>query len=319
VRLSITAIIVSYNSSAVLADCIRALSATLSPARILVVDNSSVDGSAVIAQKCGADIIVNSSNLGYGAACNVGAKTVTTDLMIFVNPDVCITAIDDLELSRIAAKKPLGLVAPRTLNEGLAEDVAPSTRRASPWPISVVREAVGPLIPRKLTDWIRAVDYVKSGKFWLSGAVLLCARSEFMRLGGFDERLFLYYEDRELSLQYARRGLPLSITDAIAGRHSWGGSSGESQRGGPATKAASALSSIEFVAITRGPFMGRCAWWLYVPLSRTAVAVAWLAAHISLSRGAGKRDELEARNMAMAAFISEESPCYPFVKALARK
>jgi hypothetical protein len=60
---------------------------------------------------------------------------------------------------------------------------------------------------------------------WVSAALLLADAGEFSRLGGFDPRFFLYYEDRDLSARYRAAGLPVGTTNALAGRHSGSSSS----------------------------------------------------------------------------------------------
>src|SRR5205085_2911540 len=106
--------------------------------------------------------------------------------------------------------------------------------------------------------------------------LLLCARTEFLKLGGFDERLFLYYEDQELSRRYVKHGLPLSVTDVVTGQHVRGRSSGAEPRLRRVPTGASAMSSIEFVGINHGPLAGRCAWRLYHGLRRCATIVVKL-------------------------------------------
>jgi GT2 family glycosyltransferase len=56
--------------------------------------------------------------------------------------------------------------------------------------------------------------------------MLLARRAEFLRLGGFDRRFFLYYEDRDLAARYRQAELPIRITTALEGAHAESGSSG---------------------------------------------------------------------------------------------
>jgi hypothetical protein len=55
--------------------------------------------------------------------------------------------------------------------------------------------------------------------------MLLVDRIEFLRLGGFDPRFFLYYEDRDLAARYRQAGSPIRLTSALSGVHTVGNSS----------------------------------------------------------------------------------------------
>ena len=317
--LPITVIIVSYNSAAVLPVCIEALHEHISPAQLLVVDNVSTDTSVAVAREHGAEVIVNSVNGGFGAGCNRGARSARSDLLLFVNPDVRLTSVDGVRLREFASRKPLGLIAPRTLRAENPRDGASTLRKVTPWPCFVAREALGPVFPRETSRGLSTSLDSPGRRSWLSGALLLCARSEFLGLGGFDERLFLYYEDQELSRRYAEHGLPLSVTDAIAGRHVGGGSSGVKHNRRPIPRAASAISSIELVGIMHGPHAARRAWRLYRWLHQCAAAVTWLTARGPLStRSAQKRDELRSTQSAIVELLTASDSCYPVVKSLAR-
>jgi len=53
----------------------------------------------------------------------------------------------------------------------------------------------------------------------------LARRDEFLEIGGFDEAIFLYYEDFDLSRAYAARGLPILSTSSVTVDHAGQGSS----------------------------------------------------------------------------------------------
>jgi N-acetylglucosaminyl-diphospho-decaprenol L-rhamnosyltransferase len=315
----ITAIIVSHNSVGALPTCLDSLRERLAPDQLLVVDNASTDASVAVADEHGADVIVSRVNGGFGAGCNLGACSARNDLLLFVNPDVCITAVDAVKLSELAGRRPLGLVAPRALLTEDAEHDESTLRKSLPWPCVVAREAIGPVLPREFSRWLSRYLDSPGRRAWLSAALILCARDEFLNAGGFDERLFLYYEDQELSRRYERHGLPLSITDAVAGRHVGGGSSADDGLLHPVRRAASAISSIEMVGIRHGPRPAWRAWILYRVLQRCAIAVIWLAARSPLaSRSEQKHKELRSTQSAVMTLLAGPAPCYPMVKALAR-
>jgi GT2 family glycosyltransferase len=317
VRSPISAIVVSYNSAAVLAGCLQALRERLEPAELLVVDNASRDESPAIARGLGARVISNRVNAGFGAGCNRGAHAAKNELLLFANPDVQVAAVDVAGLNERLNERPLGLLAPRALLADDGEQLESSLRRSLPWPCNVAREALGPVLPRELSRRLLAsVDAPGKGS-WLSGAMLLCARAEFLDLGGFDERLFLYYEDQELSRRYRTNGLPLSVTDAITARHVRGGSSAADGALRAIPRAASALSSVEVVGIISGPRNLRIAWVLLTALRRCAAAWVGITARGRLhGRGRRKLEELQSTKGAIAELLREPSPSYPQVKSL---
>jgi len=317
---SITAIVVSYNSAEVLPGCIEALREGLAPDQVLVVDNASGDKSVAVAHDLEADVIANRVNVGFGAGCNIGAQEANCELLLFVNPDVRIESVDSTKLSELTSLRPFGLLAPRALLTTDSEHEDPSRRRILPWPCDIVREALGPVLPHEISDRLFALLARPGKQSWLSGALLFAARHEFLGIGGFDERLFLYYEDQELSRRYARQGIPLTTTDAIAARHVRGGSSNAIGTLRPVPRAASAISSIELAGIMHGTRAARCAWWLYRALSRLAATLVCLASRGPLAtRGLRKRDELRGTAYAAVRLLEEPSPHYPLVKMLARR
>src|SRR5438132_8752378 len=113
--LPVTANIVTYNSALVLPECISGLRRHVAPDQLLVIDNASTDGSAGVARDHGAEVVVNHVNQGFGAGCNLGARLAENDVLLFVNPDVCVTSADPLRLREIIDRRPFGLIAPREL------------------------------------------------------------------------------------------------------------------------------------------------------------------------------------------------------------
>jgi len=211
---SITAIVVSYDSAEVLPACLDALAGEGVPA--LVVDNASSDGSGEIARARGAVVIANLRNEGYGRANNQGVAASTTPYVLIVNPD--------LELRRGAAAALLaaaelypdaGMLAPRI--------VEPSGR--------VFLQPRSLLSPAHLN---RAGDMdIPEGDAclpFLSGACLLIRREVFLKLGGFDPAIFLFYEDDDLCRRMRDAGHALVHVDGAEAGHGRGRSSGSSAK-----------------------------------------------------------------------------------------
>jgi len=58
--------------------------------KVIVVDNDSKDNFIELVEKLNfekLEIIKNTENLGFGKACNQGAKNSTSDFILFLNPD----------------------------------------------------------------------------------------------------------------------------------------------------------------------------------------------------------------------------------------
>jgi glycosyltransferase involved in cell wall biosynthesis len=85
----ITLIIPVYNGERYLAKAIHsALSQTLPPTEVLVVDDGSTDGSAAIARSFGPPVhVLTQANLGPAVARNLGAVHAAGDLLAFVDAD----------------------------------------------------------------------------------------------------------------------------------------------------------------------------------------------------------------------------------------
>lgn len=86
---SVTVVIVNWNGGALLDACLACLAQqTLPPARVLVMDNGSTDGSAQRARLVpGVTVRMLGSNLGFAAANNLAIRECDTEFIALLNPD----------------------------------------------------------------------------------------------------------------------------------------------------------------------------------------------------------------------------------------
>ena len=104
----VSAIVVSYNTRALLLDCLRAYYACSDvPAEAIVVDNASTDGSAdaVAHEFPEAKVIRLPENVGFGRANNAGLQQAEGRFILLLNPDVtvmpgCVGRLADFLLVR---------------------------------------------------------------------------------------------------------------------------------------------------------------------------------------------------------------------------
>lgn len=205
---TLSLIIVSFNSAAVLEGCLRSIGEGY---EVIVVDNASSDESAAIAQRLGARVIVNPRNLGYGAACNRGAAAASGTELIFLNPDVRLAPGCLDKLLEMAASFPqAAALGPRIIN-------ADGTRMFQ------AHSYIEMQSQRMCTE--EALPGGDCSVGFLSGAILMVRRRAFEAVGGFDEAIFLYYEDDDLCHRLRQNGAALIYVHEALARHSKGTSS----------------------------------------------------------------------------------------------
>lgn len=213
----VTIVIPAYRSAGVIGSCLAAARAA-GATRAVVVDNASPDDTAETARAAmpEATILCQPANEGFGAACNRGLAAVDTDFALLLNPDAELAPDALAELLAAADRHPdAGLLGP--LIRGADGTWEPSHNVALP-----DRRA----IQRRRGDPQPDGDLCAS---FLSGAVLLVRMSAYRAVGGFDERIFLYYEDDDLCLRHVRAGWSLVLAPAATCIHQGGASSGGSR------------------------------------------------------------------------------------------
>ena len=208
-------VIVNWNSGAQLRDCLQSFEAvandSVAVARITVVDNASVDGSAERLQTTMPLVVIrNDDNRGFAAACNQAAASCQAEYLLFLNPDMRLMP-GSLEVpARYLASEHhenVGIVSIQLIDAN--GDVARNTAR-EPTAWSMIGSSIGldrlmPSVfpPHFVSEWAhddtRTVDQVM-------GAFLFVRRKMFEALGGFDERFFVYYEDLDFAIRARKRG-----------------------------------------------------------------------------------------------------------------
>jgi hypothetical protein len=177
---------------------------------VIVVDNASPDGTAALVRERfpGVRLLALERNAGFGVAANAGARVATGDLLFFLNPD---TEVSQGALPRIA----LALEShPDAAAFGFRQVDAEgqlqlSLGRTRGFATELARRNVQRRPDRGSPRLAAALDKLLSSPLpvpWVSGATLLLRRADFERIGGFDERFFLYFEDIDLCLRLRARG-----------------------------------------------------------------------------------------------------------------
>lgn len=208
---SLHVVIVNWNSGTQLRECLRSLAAAgrrgLVLRAVTVVDNGSADGSADALHEAGLPLRVvrNEENRGFAAACNQGARECQADYLLLLNPDT--------RLHAASLEVPVAwMEAPENASAGicgvqLVDEAGRVSRSCARFPRpgrfvgkALALDRVAPRVfpPHFMTEWAhdesRAVDQVMGAFFLTRGAL-------WRRLGGFDERFFVYFEEVDFALR----------------------------------------------------------------------------------------------------------------------
>lgn len=229
-------ITVNWNSGDQLKDCVESVMKSLFDNSILnkviVVDNDSEDNSLELVEALNyekLEIIKNQDNLGFGKACNIGAKNSQSDFILFLNPDAMVYEDTFQKLFDYIEKNDTKDVA--VYGVQLIGDDGKVQRNCAKVPSlsSFINRSLGlnklnpKLFPSyTMQDWdhldTREVDQVM-------GAFFMIKKDIFEKLNGFDERFFVYYEELELSKRIKDIGYKTIFVAQAQAYHKGGGTS----------------------------------------------------------------------------------------------
>lgn len=203
-------IIVSYNVCNLIVKCIQSIYEKVKGVtfEIIVVDNASVDNSVKYIQEkfSGVKLIVSDTNLGFGKANNRGASKAIGRYLFFLNPDTVL--VND-------AVTELFLFMESHCNVALcgANLFTPDMRPNKSYEMSLhgfvdaFAYVLNIFVPHNRD--VFNINLVPKPVSWVMGADMFMRRSVFEKIGRFDERYFMYFE--ELRFSHEIQKLRLSI------------------------------------------------------------------------------------------------------------
>ena len=202
---------VCFNSSAVLGSFLASIPQGTS---VILVDNGSSDlaETRALAKAHNALLITNQTNLGFGSACNQGAAASQSEFLFFVNPDSFLEATTITTLESAAAAKPeASAFNPQIID---SRGRVSFKRRSC---LLSANEIMAPIAPKN-----------DSQVPVLTGAALFLSIQNFDRICGFDENIFLYHEDDDISIRLRKQVGPTWLIHNSLMTHLSGHSSGRS-------------------------------------------------------------------------------------------
>ncbi|PIR12913.1 glycosyltransferase [Candidatus Falkowbacteria bacterium CG11_big_fil_rev_8_21_14_0_20_39_10] len=212
--MSFSIILVNYNTKELIKDCLNSIFSNCDKGdfEIIVVDNNSSDGSVKALEIEFGDkikLINNKTNNGFGLANNQGEKIAQGKYLFFLNSDTIIKENILKPLKDVLGKdNNIGIISPGlVLEDGQAQE-----RVFGDFPglASVILEKFKK--PLKAGNELFAVD-------WVSGAAMIIRKDIFNKIGGFDEKFFMYFEDVDLCKRVKDLGYKICFYPKISVTH----------------------------------------------------------------------------------------------------
>jgi hypothetical protein len=311
-------VIVSYNTGAILADCLRSLRACRLPLHTLVVDNASTDDSTALvrAQFPDVHLCALDRNVGFAAANNIGLRWFgygseppasiphRPEHMLLLNPDTLVhTGAIETLVQFLQAHPRIGLVGPRLLNsDGSIQtaafrfptlsmsvldvfppgEVLPGRLYASWWNGRYTEETAVPAIPFPIDHPL--------------GACLLVRGRVIEQVGLLDEHYFMYSEEIDWCWRIRQAGWAIWQVPQARVTHIGGASTGQFRQ---RMLVELHRSRVSFFRQHYSPSFLRAHSLIITAGMLRLMLLAWLA----WLRGRARRDELRARTWAYATIM----------------
>ncbi len=198
--MDLSIIIVTWNTADITLKCVQTIKKYLGKKlkyEIIISDNGSTDSTvSKLKKESGVVIIENGANLGFGKGNNIAAKLAKGKYILFLNSDM--ELIDDrlVEMYKyIDSDSHIGIIGPKFLN-------IDGSDQGSVFPPQTLFNAIREF-------WFGQKTYSKYVPFGnnpvvvfsISGGAILIRKELFNKIGGWDKRYFMYYEDLELCRQ----------------------------------------------------------------------------------------------------------------------
>jgi hypothetical protein len=209
---SLSFILVTYNSAGTIAACLRSIAEQTSTSYEIVIIDNSPDGSTLeeVSRFAASypEVLLRQfrpdENIGFSRACNLGARHASGKYLFFLNPDTQLMNDAGVVLALCLEQQPRALAA----GPAIFDDEGHVTRTCRNLPnlFHILLDATG------LDRWWGAYRLTRFAHDrpnmveQIIGAAILVRRLDYERLGGMDERFFVYFEEVDLCKRFMDAG-----------------------------------------------------------------------------------------------------------------
>ena len=218
-------IIINYRSWVPLGKCLDSiLNQNNFKAKILVLDNNSEDNIFNDFKKKynSVEWFKNDENLGFAKACNIGSKKVNSKWILFLNPDTLIPQNCFENLANKVKDSENEIISIKQLNEKGID-----THAYGIFLNLYSLNGIFRFIYRLVYGLSKKANSAKLSfsPDWVSGSFMLIKKKDFIRIGGWDENFWMYYEDMDICKRAKKHGIATKFYNDLYCYHFHGKSS----------------------------------------------------------------------------------------------
>ncbi len=208
---SITVSVVSHKQAEMVSRLLGDLERCKDVAKIVVTQNVNEKVIDIPAGLRSRTIVLNNERpQGFGQNHNAAFRHCSTPFFCVLNPDIRLIQDPFPELLSQVVGTTTALVSPMIVDSnGNIEDSA----RRFPTPLGLVLRALG------VDSGAHRTDQKQLFPDWVAGMFMLFKSADFMSIGGFDEKYFLYCEDTDICLTLRQMGKRVQLTSFARAIH----------------------------------------------------------------------------------------------------
>lgn len=221
----VSAVILNFRSHKATVACVQKLlmQSVRDQMEIIVIDNHSDNESIGFLRAnlrhLPVRIVETRANMGFGAGYDAGIRQARGEYILINNPVKILedTGVEKM-LKKMQADPTIGILAPKLVHpDGSVRE----SSRGFPRPLDVISKRTFlkrwfPSRMRRYLDMDRDPDTERDTD-WIAGGCLMIRKDLFEKIGGFDHRFFLFFEDIDLCRRVWQAGSRVVYAPSIAG------------------------------------------------------------------------------------------------------
>ncbi|MFN4244673.1 MAG: glycosyltransferase family 2 protein [Brevinematia bacterium] len=221
----VTIILVNYKTKDITINAIKSILKETKDINyeIILVDNNSNDGIIEEVNKLFPEIITirSDKNLGFAGGCNLGSEYSKGKYLLFLNTDTILIGNTIKEMYEFMENHiDYGVIGTLLIDQ--KNNIIQSWGNFLPFNVGIKEFLIRPFLPKALKNNSRKENIKEfERKFfkdreaievdYIIGADMFVRKDIFEKIGKFDERFFMYFEEADLQIRIKKKGYKIGI------------------------------------------------------------------------------------------------------------